>query len=619
MAPQTPRLVVPVDVKKKPWEQKLPLHNRWHPHIPPVADVTEGEIFRVEMVDAIGGQVGDNDSAADIKSVDLTAIEEGTPEWERIANEAARTIPGRENGGNCDIKNLSRGSKVYLPVFVDGANLSTGDMHFSQGDGEVSFCGAIEMSGFLELKCEIIRGGTREYLTPMGPTPLHLSPIFEIGPVEPRFSEWLVFEGISVDEAGRQHFLDATVAYKRAVLNAIDYLSKFGYSKEQVYLLLSCCPCEGRISGIVDSPNAVATLAIPTAIFDQGHYLSGPLRVLDTKGVPAKPGDLLAVEICNLGPLPGDEWGYTATFDRENGGGFLTDHFPSATKAIWYFEGIYAYSPHIPGVRFPGLPHPGVVGTAPSPELLSIWNEREKKLAEEGPGSLTLCQVVHQRPLVSLPTAKNCLLGLIEEGTPEWERIANEAARTVPGRENGGNCDIKNLSRGSKVYLPVFVDGANLSTGDMHFSQGDGEVSFCGAIEMSGFLELKCEIIRGGMREYLTPMGPTPLHVSPIFEIGPVEPRFSEWLVFEGISVDEAGRQHYLDATVAYKRAVLNAIDYLSKFGYSKEQAYLLLSCCPCEGRISGIVDSPNALATLAIPTAIFDQMALVTVLSAAM
>ncbi|KAF2294691.1 hypothetical protein GH714_015561 [Hevea brasiliensis] len=36
-----------------------------------------------------------------------------------------------------------------------------------------------------------------------------------------------------------------------------------------MYLPLSCCPCEGRISGIVDSPNAVATLAIPTAIFDQ--------------------------------------------------------------------------------------------------------------------------------------------------------------------------------------------------------------------------------------------------------------------------------------------------------------------------------------------------------------
>ena len=66
-----------------------------------------------------------------------------------------------------------------------------------------------------------------------GPTKLHVNPIFEIGPLEPRFSEWLVFEvrspvanlndslqdatGISVDETGKQHFLDATVAYKRAV------------------------------------------------------------------------------------------------------------------------------------------------------------------------------------------------------------------------------------------------------------------------------------------------------------------------------------------------------------------------------------------------------------------
>jgi formamidase len=41
-------------------------------------------------------------------------------------------------------------------------------------------------------------------------------------------------------------------------------------------------------------------------------------------------------------------------------------------------------------------------------------------------------------------------------------------------------------------------------------------VSFCGAIEMSGFLELKCEILRGGMDQYLTPMGPTKLHVNPI-------------------------------------------------------------------------------------------------------
>ena len=103
----------------------------------------------------------------------------------------------------------------------------------------------------------------------VGPSKLSVNPIFEIGPVEPRFSEWLVFEGVSVDENGMQHYLDATIAYKRAVLNCIKYLSQFGYSEEQIYLLLSCCPCEGRISGIVDVPNACATLAIPLGIFDR--------------------------------------------------------------------------------------------------------------------------------------------------------------------------------------------------------------------------------------------------------------------------------------------------------------------------------------------------------------
>ena len=94
-----------------------------------------------------------------------------------------------------------------------------------------------------------------------------------------------------------------------------------------------------------------------------------------------------------------------------------------------------------------------------------------------------------------------------------WDRVA---VRTVPGRENGGNCDIKNLSRGCAVYLPVFVPGANLSMGDKHFSQGDGEVSFCGAIEMSGWLDLKCSVIKGGM-SLLPAVGPSPLSVNPVF------------------------------------------------------------------------------------------------------
>jgi formamidase len=66
------------------------------------------------------------------------------------------------------------------------------------------------------------------------------------------------------------------------------------------------------------------------------------------------------------------------------------------------------------GVRFPGLTHPGIIGTSPSHDLLNIWNERERKLAETDTGSLKLCEVVHQRPLASLPTPKNCLLGKVQ-------------------------------------------------------------------------------------------------------------------------------------------------------------------------------------------------------------
>lgn len=35
---------------------------------------------------------------------------------------------------------------------------------------------------------------------------------------------------------------------------------------------------------------------------------------------------------------------------------------------------------HIPGVRFAGLIHPGLIGTAPSAELLAMWNKRESAL-----------------------------------------------------------------------------------------------------------------------------------------------------------------------------------------------------------------------------------------------
>lgn len=75
MAPCTPRLIAPIDLKKKPWEQDPPLHNRWHPDIPSVSEVKVGELFRIEMVDWTGGEVQDNLSAMDVKSIDLSTVE----------------------------------------------------------------------------------------------------------------------------------------------------------------------------------------------------------------------------------------------------------------------------------------------------------------------------------------------------------------------------------------------------------------------------------------------------------------------------------------------------------------------------------------------------------------
>lgn len=43
--------------------------------------------------------------------------------------------------------------------------------------------------------------------------------------------------------------------------------------------------------------------------------------------------------------------------------------------------------------------HTGLIGTAPSKELLDIWNTRERGLEEDGPDAVTLGAVLHTRPL----------------------------------------------------------------------------------------------------------------------------------------------------------------------------------------------------------------------------
>ncbi|SDS20796.1 formamidase [Brevibacterium sandarakinum] len=331
---------------------------------------------------------------------------------------------------------------------------------------------------------------------------------------------------------------------------------------------------------------------IRDAPMDIVHALSGPVAI---EG--AKPGDLLIVDILDVGPIPQEEgplagqgWGYTGIFAKKNGGSFLVDQFPDAYKAVWDFSGGTATSRHVPGVSFTGIVHPGLMGTAPSKDLLGKWNTREAALIATDPN--------REPPLALPPEPQGAILGSLSDA--EFDRVASEGARTAPPRENGGNQDIKNLTKGTRVFYPVFVDGANFSVGDLHFSQGDGEITFCGGIEMGGFVDISVDLIKGGMDTY-------GVSENAIFQPGNTAPQYSEWLAFSGTSVTLDGEQRYLDSHLAYQRACLHAIDYLAKFGYSPEQAYLLLGAAPIEGRFSGVVDIPNACATVYLPTAIFD------------
>lgn len=313
------------------------------------------------------------------------------------------------------------------------------------------------------------------------------------------------------------------------------------------------------------------------------HYLSGPVGV---KG--AEPGDLLVVDLLDIGAKQDSLWGFNGFFSKKNGGGFLTEHFPLAQKSIWDIHGMFTKSRHVPGVSYAGLIHPGLIGCLPDHKMLEAWNTREQELIDSNPGVTGLANP---------PFAGTAHMGKLTGEAKE--KAAATAARTVPPREHGGNCDIKDLSRGSKVYFPVYVDGAGLSVGDLHFSQGDGEITFCGAIEMAGWVHMKVTLIKGGMAKYGIK--------NPIFKPSPIKPVYNDYLIFEGISVDEQGKQLYLDVNVAYRQACLNAIEYLKKFGYSGAQAYSILGTAPVQGHISGVVDVPNACATLWLPTEIFD------------
>jgi acetamidase/formamidase len=163
----------------------------------------------------------------------------------RTAGPTPLLVP-TDAGGNMDIAQLGAGSTLHLPVQVAGGLLSAGDTHAAQGDGEVCGTGA-ETPATLHLRVDV--ASRRSSSTPW----------FEHSVRRPE-TDWTTTTGIGPD---------LFQAAREATRRAVEIVSSTtGLDPIDAYLLLSLTG-ELRVSEIVDAPNWVVTMHVPT------RYLKG--------------------------------------------------------------------------------------------------------------------------------------------------------------------------------------------------------------------------------------------------------------------------------------------------------------------------------------------------------
>ncbi len=286
--------------------------------------------------------------------------------------------------------------------------------------------------------------------------------------------------------------------------------------------------CVDASGGQLDAESTLA--AIAELDFDRINPVTGPIFIDG-----AEPGDAVKVTFENFTPTSSGTMGTAKGFGwtaNIPGFGLLADQFPDPALNIWIYDAA-DFTPALygPGGRVPLKPFAGTVGLA---------------LAEEGLHSV------------------------------------------VPPRRVGGNMDIRDLTAGTTLYLPVEVAGGLFSIGDTHAAQGDGEV--CGtAIESPMNVALTLDLIKdAGLK--------TPRYTTP----GPVTRHLDEkgYEVTTGVGTDlfEGARA-----------AVAQMVDLLSaQTGMAAVEAYMLCSVCG-DLRISEIVDQPNWIVSFYFPRLVLD------------
>ena len=238
----------------------------------------------------------------------------------------------------------------------------------------------------------------------------------------------------------------------------------------------------------------------------------------------ARPGDTLVVEILDMRPAP---WGWTQI--RPGRGLLPQSEFGEPFLQIWDLsDGTHARMDR--RVAVPIAPFPGVMG-----------------VALDDPGGHS----------------------------------------TIPPRKNGGNMDIKQLTRGTTLYLPVWVEGALFSIGDGHAAQGDGEVCIT-AVEMNAQVTLRFGLQSG--RRLPEPRLRT---------TGPVGAATNHGPHF-------ATTAHGPDLFASSQQAIRYMIDHLvEERGLAREEAYVVSSVA-VDLKISEIVDAPNWIVSAFLPESIF-------------
>jgi formamidase len=317
------------------------------------------------------------------------------------------------------------------------------------------------------------------------------------------------------------------------------------------------------------------------------HPMTGPVAIDG-----AVRGDVLAVTVVDIAP---DEFGYTVIVP---GFGFLRDEFTEPFFVGWQQTRTHAVSDAMPGIAIPYEAFTGSIGTMPGEPEVEAWLARETALAAVGGIALP------PEPIGAHPAA---ICGA--EGTR-----TDRCLRTVPPRENGGNMDVQQMQVGTTILIPCFVDGCNLFIGDVHYAQGDGEVSGT-AIETGAVVTVTTEIRKGAGAFIQNPqveggpqiknIEPSAFHQTigyPFKEPGTV-PTYHTYL---DSAVIEDLPQLSEDLTMAARNALKQMIDHITRtYGLTREQAYVLASVA-VDLRVGQVVDVPNYVITAVLNKDVF-------------